>query len=139
MLTHVDICTALWDYALGHISCNDENDDGDEDSGEGGVASIFCPCLVFNINVCNRNWMCAQKCGRNKFWVAFEGLLSSSLFNYKDQHMIVDHMISQLLIPTCFVAFSSWMFLFSCLILMKRQEVTGSFFFTSLLNRENVF
>lgn len=51
MLTHVDICTALWDYALGHISCNDENDDGDEDSGEGGGgASIFCPCLFFNIN-----------------------------------------------------------------------------------------
>lgn len=56
MLTHVDICTALWDYALGHISCNDENDDGDEDSGErvgGGGASIFCPCLFFNINQCS--------------------------------------------------------------------------------------
>lgn len=36
MLTHVDICTALWDSALGHISCNDENDDGDEALGRGG-------------------------------------------------------------------------------------------------------
>lgn len=35
-LTHVDICTALWDYALGHISCNDENDDADENTGEAG-------------------------------------------------------------------------------------------------------
>lgn len=51
MLTHADICTALWDSALGHISCNDENDDGDEESGKGGWgASIFCPCLFFNIN-----------------------------------------------------------------------------------------
>lgn len=68
-LTHVDICTALWDYALGHISCNDENDDGDEDSGRvvvmvcvcvWGGASIFCPCLFFNINQCSEirwnNW-----------------------------------------------------------------------------------
>lgn len=39
MLTHVDTCTALWDSALGHISCNDENDDGDEESGVG--------CLFF--------------------------------------------------------------------------------------------
>lgn len=70
MLTHVDICTALWDYALGHISCNDENDDGDEDSreaeGMGGV-SIFCPCLFFNINQCSEitwcNWVFAESVG----------------------------------------------------------------------------
>lgn len=44
MLTHVDICTALWDSALGHISCNDENDDGDEDSGKGwGGCFYFLP------------------------------------------------------------------------------------------------
>lgn len=47
-LTHVDICTALWDYALGHISCNDENDDADENSGEAGspwvgVGDYFLP------------------------------------------------------------------------------------------------
>lgn len=47
-LTHVDICTALWDYALGHISCNDENDDADENSGEAeslwvGVGFYFLP------------------------------------------------------------------------------------------------
>lgn len=52
MLTHGDICTRLWDSALGHISCNDENEDGDEESARGsrsvcvcgwGGASIFCP------------------------------------------------------------------------------------------------
>lgn len=32
MLTLTDFCTALWDSALGHVSCNEENDDGDEDS-----------------------------------------------------------------------------------------------------------
>lgn len=60
-LTLVDICAALWDSALGHISCNDENDDGDEDSGNGvcvcvwicvmvGWCFYFCPCLFFYIN-----------------------------------------------------------------------------------------
>lgn len=45
MLTRVDICTALWDSALGHISCNDENDDGDEESGRrrGGGCFYFLP------------------------------------------------------------------------------------------------
>lgn len=82
MLTHVDICTALWDYALGHISCNDENDDGDEDSGEGGGASIFCPCLFFNINQCTEirwytcNWMFAQSVdGITSFGLSLDGLL----------------------------------------------------------------
>lgn len=69
-LTHVDICTALWDYALGHISCNDENDDADENTGEagspwvGGWGTIFCPCLCFNINQCSElrwcNWVFAE-------------------------------------------------------------------------------
>lgn len=48
MLTHVDICTALWDYALGHISCNDENDDGDEDSGRGKGGTLLFSALVFS-------------------------------------------------------------------------------------------
>lgn len=51
MLTHVDICTALWDYALGHISCNDENDDADENSGEAEspwvVVEVLFSALVF--------------------------------------------------------------------------------------------
>lgn len=47
MLTHVDTCTALWDYALGHISCNDENDDGDEDSGVGWGERMGGGCFYF--------------------------------------------------------------------------------------------
>lgn len=47
MLTHVDICTALWDSALGHISCNDENDDGDEESGRGGDGVGEGVCFYF--------------------------------------------------------------------------------------------
>lgn len=68
-LTHVDICTALWDYALGHISCNDENDD--ENSGEAenpwvGVGYIiyFLPLSFFSINQCSElrwcNWVFAE-------------------------------------------------------------------------------
>lgn len=48
MLSHVDICTALWDSALGHISCNDENDDGDEDLGRGGGEMLLFFALVFS-------------------------------------------------------------------------------------------
>lgn len=50
-LTRVDICTALWDSALGYISRNDENDDGDENSErkEKGGPLFFCPRLFFTI------------------------------------------------------------------------------------------
>lgn len=50
-LTHVDVCTALWDYALGHISCNDENDDGDEDSGMGGGVFLFSALVFSSISI----------------------------------------------------------------------------------------
>lgn len=50
MLTLADICTALWDSTLGHISCNDENDDGDEDS-EIGVCTV-CVLVDWLLGVC---------------------------------------------------------------------------------------
>lgn len=74
ILTHVDTCTALWDCALGHISCNDENDDGDEDSGvgwgertgSGGGLFLFSALVFSSISIGGgeirwSNWAFARK------------------------------------------------------------------------------
>lgn len=84
MLTHVDICTALWDYALGHISCNDESDDGDEDSGRGGVCFYFLPLSFLQYQSVQWDKMddngCSKKSGEGKISLGFS--LSSFSFSW---------------------------------------------------------
>lgn len=166
MLTHVDICTALWDSALGHISCNDENDDGDEASGRGvggGGSGIFyfLPLSILQYQSVQWDKMedngCSQK--RVDRITSFVWTLDTFIFTVLEKHPVCStHKLLLVLFSIRFEFWTAVLFLSHLshfgftfkpvlhehCVLIRRQEVRNlpeqnCIFLTSVLTRRNVF